>query len=156
MSLNIPNSLLRHASSVNIDVNIDSLGVRQRNTLNKMLITGVTHGEGVPSQIARYMLKETGRGFLHLGNYSWVSWTGVPLEDTHPVRAALIAASVAASLDTPKTYYRTEEEMLERCKEAANGHGHFGHGKIVLQNKDLSFNHPHDPASLTGTITIQL
>lgn len=90
MSFNIGKQLFEISDEITLKINLDHLGPIQRKSLISMCNSGVAFGNGVVADVAIHLLRMENKPRIWSSNWR-CGWNDIPLDNTHPLRALLIA-----------------------------------------------------------------
>jgi hypothetical protein len=99
MGINIPNDVLKITSQLVVRLDLNALEPRQKQSLRRMCKTGYVTGSGIVSKLARAILTEKDLPHVITVNKYYTGWYEVPLDESHPIRAALLASYVASNME---------------------------------------------------------
>lgn len=124
MSLNIGKGIISYASSVEVVIDTEKFGPKQRTAFATALHTGVIKGLGTPARVARMLRLAAGEPYVCIAG-SMITWDNVP-ENADAFYDGLTAAMVAERLgpqysSSPRA--RATIDGLDRLVQSRSSNG---------------------------------
>lgn len=159
MSLNISEALLKHATAVNVGIDLRTLGSRQRATLNRYLRDGVITSGGVPGEVAYNLLKQSALPAV-IQSRACVKWYNLPETQWQALMDLVVAAHVAHRL-TPKRpngdWFDNRLKDLRAAPYCHKGRTYWpGGSKIFTPDNAKGFMPPRELEPVPDIVTINL
>jgi len=144
MSMNIPKVVMDVTTKVELTVDTELLGTRQRSALRRMTDTGIIKGYSVPVLIARRLRRESGYPTIHMERYGRIKfWNFSPDANdfyAEMMRGVGVAVLEHTSSDDGQRDWRQEEidrAIALATERRPNGYllhigEHFNFSKVKL------------------------